>query len=244
MKNTNNHSTPLRTLGAALLLLAFQSAWAGIFSVTPVRVYMKPQDRAVAITLKNDGDTPVVLQADIYSWSQNANGKDKLDLTEDMLLSPPIIKLAPGAHQVVRLAMLTARDPNRQMTYRMILREVPEAVKSSKRIAVPIALALNLPIFITPPHASREVRCAVKSVEKHAVAVQCHNTGNAYAQLRSVILKRGDRVLAHFKGGVYILPGAARTVKLQDGTRPAPGKVTISLVFDDFQGQDSTSTLP
>lgn len=244
MNNANTLSISLRTLAAALLLLAVQSAWAGIFSVTPVRVYMKPHDRAVAITLKNDGDTPVVLQADIYSWSQDENGKDKLDLTEDMLLSPPIIKLAPGAHQVVRLAMLKARDPKRQMTYRMILHEVPEALKPSKRIAVPIALALNLPIFITPPHASRQVRCAVKDVEKHAVSVQCRNSGNAYAQLRSVTLKRGDHVLAHFKGGTYILPGAARTIKLQDDKRPAPGKVTISLVFDDFQGQDSTATLP
>src|SRR5258706_196827 len=42
---------------AALTALAFaNTAFAGLFSVTPVRVFMAPKDRATAITIVNEGD--------------------------------------------------------------------------------------------------------------------------------------------------------------------------------------------
>jgi len=116
------------------------SAAAANFSVTPVRIYMKTQDRAVAVTIQNEGGAPVVLQADLYVWSQKADGSDDMALTEDLILSPPIIKLAANAKQVVRLARLKPADASRQLTYRMILREVPEAGPQKDNIQVPIAL--------------------------------------------------------------------------------------------------------
>ena len=91
---------------AALLLVAMllaAPAWAGQFSVTPVRIFMATKDRAVAVTITNEGDEQLVMQADLYLWKQKPDGQDDLTLTEDMFLSPPIIKLAPRARQVVRL---------------------------------------------------------------------------------------------------------------------------------------------
>lgn len=62
---------------------------AGPFSVTPVRIYMAPKDKAVAVTITNEGDDELVMQADVYTWKQKPDGEDELVLTEDMLLSPP-----------------------------------------------------------------------------------------------------------------------------------------------------------
>ena len=45
--------------GSALGLLATSLAapvWAGQFSVTPVRIYVAPKDRAAAVTVTNEGD--------------------------------------------------------------------------------------------------------------------------------------------------------------------------------------------
>ena len=100
---------------------------AGAFSVSPVRLYFEPRDRAVAVTLENESDSSIALQADIHSWTQDETGVDKLELTEDMIVSPPSLRLAPHSKQVVRLAMLTQRDLSRQMIYRLVVREVPEA---------------------------------------------------------------------------------------------------------------------
>jgi fimbrial chaperone protein len=236
-------------LPAVLLFTAFSAAPrhadAGVFSVTPVRIYMQPRDRAVAITLTNEGDTDVALQADINVWTQKSDGSDELVLTEDLILSPPIIKLAPKARQVVRLALLKPADASRQLTYRMIVREVPEATAASNTsIDVPIALALSLPVFITPPVARRDVSCNASRAPAQALVATCANTGTAYAQIREVTFKRGDQLLARLEGGAYILPGASRPLTVNASQPVAPGPVQMTVTFDDGKSQSFEAVLP
>lgn len=222
-------------------------SWAGSFSVSPVRIYMKPRDRAVAITLTNEGDSAVALQADVFVWSQTPEGTDQLELSEDLILSPPIIKLEAGAKQVVRLALLRPADADQQLTYRLIVREVPEITHPKPEgMQLPIALALSMPVFITPPPARRDVDCQLVRAEAGTPAVSCHNSGTAYAQVREVRLHRNDQTLARFEGGAYVLPGARRTVVPQpagagvSGTEP----VTVEVQFDDGQTSRFTARLP
>ena len=230
---------------AAAAALTSLPADAGVFSVTPVRIYMTPRDRAVALTLTNEGDTEVALQADINTWTQKADGTDELALTEDMILSPPIIKLAPKARQVVRLALLKPADASRQLTYRLIVREVPEATATpSNAVEVPIALALSMPVFITPPPAKREIACVAERAANTVSAV-CNNTGTAYAQVREVTLKRADALLARFEGGEYVLPGARKAIALKAGAQPASaGPAQLTVLFDDGKNQVFDIALP
>jgi fimbrial chaperone protein len=227
----------LRALIPLVLLAAAQSALAAGFSVTPVRIYMKPQDRAVAVTISNEADTPVVLQADLYTWSQKADGTDDLVLTEDLILSPPIVKLGPKARQVVRLARLVPPDPARQATYRLIMREIPEALAPKDRIQVGIALALSMPVFITPPAAKREMSCSAAGAEAGTLHVACENRGSAYAQVREILVKQGNAVLGRFEGGAYILPGArkAMPVKLESGL--PQGALQLVVTYDDGRSE-------
>jgi len=244
MNTTSKHPCPAVTYALLLaLLMPWAAASAGVFSVTPVRLYMTPRDRAIAVTLTNEGDTAVVLQADINSWSQKPDGTDELVLTEDLILAPPIIKLAPKARQVVRLALLKPADASRQLTYRMIIREVPEALPSTG-IQVPIALALSMPVFITPPVAKRQMDCSTSPADATAVNLRCSNTGTAYAQIREAAIKRGEQTLARFEGGSYILPGASKSVSLKS-EKPVPaGQAQLVITFDDGQNLTTSITLP
>lgn len=221
--------------GAAVLLLAAaaHSAQAATFSVTPVRIYMKPQDRAVAVTITNESDEPVVLQADLFVWSQKADGTDELALTEDLILSPPIIKLKAKARQVVRLARLKPADASRQLTYRMILREIPEASAPKDKFRVQIALALSMPVFITPPPAKRDMACDASRAEGVSLNVNCTNKGSAYAQIREVLLKQGDKALGRFEGGAYILPGARKVLPIKAENAVPSGRLQLVVTYDD-----------
>jgi fimbrial chaperone protein len=250
MKTQNRPLSALaiRSCLSALVALTFGSAllpaWAATFSVTPVRIYMTPRDRAVAITLTNEGDTPVALQADINVWSQKPDGTDELVLTEDLILSPPIIKLAPKGRQVVRLALLKPADASRQLTYRLIVREVPEiTAPKSGVVEVPIILALSMPVFITPPIAKREMDCRATR-ESASVIVSCSNTGTAYAQIREISLKRGADALAKFEGGVYILPGASKSVGIKPEIAISAGALAMQVTFDDGKSQEFPVNLP
>jgi fimbrial chaperone protein len=219
-------------------------ALAGAFSVTPVRLYMSVRDRAVAVTVTNDADTEVVLQADVNTWRQTAEGEDKLELTEDLILSPPIIKLAPKARQVVRLARLAPPDLSRQVTYRLILREVPEALPSQQNVQISIALALSMPVFITPPKAVRAVSCGITGIEEKSVGVRCSNTGTAYAQVREIDILRNEKKIAAFSGGTYILPGASKTMAATAEAAVARGPVRVVVTFDDSKTQEFELSLP
>jgi fimbrial chaperone protein len=224
---------PATWAAAILLFVAAHSALAATFTVTPVRIYMKPQDRAVAVTITNESDAPVLLQADVYAWSQKADGTDETALTEDLVLSPPIIKLAAKGRQVVRLARLKPADASRQLTYRMILREVPEAAAPKDKIQVAIALALSMPVFITPAPAKRAVACEASRAEGETLNVACANKGSAYAQVREILVKQGERVLGRFDGGAYILPGARKVMSIKT-QNPQPGsRLQLVVTYDD-----------
>lgn len=226
-----------------LLAASCVSASAGMFSVTPVRLYMTQRDRAIAVTLSNEGDSAIVLQADINTWSQKPDGTDELVLTEDLILAPPIIKLAPKARQVVRLALLKPADASRQLTYRLFIREVPE-IQPSTSIEVPIALVLSLPVFITPPGAKRLMDCSADRTDAKTVAVRCGNQGTAYSQIREVSVVRGAQTLAKFEGGTYVLPGASKTVSLKAQQALPAGEAQLVITFDDGQSLTNSITLP
>jgi len=243
------NSAVRRASGAVLALMAViaaGTATAGMFSVTPVRIYMTARERAVAVTIVNDGDSEVVLQADLNSWTQAPDGTDQLAPTEDLILAPPIVKIPPKARQVVRLALLTPPDLSKQLTYRVVIREVPEATPQppAEGLRTPIALALSLPVFITPPGAKRQVDCIPVRIDAGKPALSCKNNGNAYAQLREAQLTRDDRPVARFEGGTYILPGATKVIALgADAALPA-GQARLSLVFDDGQGSSTAVAVP
>jgi fimbrial chaperone protein len=230
---------------AMLSLAAAVPAFAGVFSVVPVRIYMTPRDRAVAVTITNEGDTELVLQAEINEWKQAPDGADQQTPSEDLILSPPILKLAPKARQVVRLARIGAPDMSRQLTYRMLVREVPEAIApKDKTIQVPIALAMSMPVFITPPDTKREIACSATRTGQASMEVACRNTGTAYAQIREVLLRRGEQVEARIEGGIYILPGAKKTISLTGSRTLAPGPAELAATFDDGKTQVFAVELP
>jgi len=216
---------------------------AGVFTISPVRLHMGPRDRAVAVALGNDGDSPLVLQAELFLWRQDGTGADVLTPTDDLVLAPPIVKLDPGTRQVVRLAMVAPRDATRQLTYRLVMREVPEALPKAPGVSVPVALAMSLPVFVTPPAARRDLACTLQRDGAQLLA-QCENRGNAYAQVRELRVLRAGRSLAHFNGGAYVLPGSSRPIALQSGPDLAPGPAQLALLFDDGTRRTDDLALP
>ena len=210
-------------------------ASAGQFSVTPVHIHMTPADRAVAVTITNEGNEELVMQADLYLWKQKPDGQDDLTLTEDLFLSPPIIKLAPNARQVVRLARQSRARPSEQLTYRLIVREIPEARPSSGGLQLQIALAFSLPVFITPPGVRSKLECKVERAAPDTVKAVCENSGNAHARATSLQLNNSaGEVLAGDDVGAYILQGVTRSFELKrkDGKIPA-GIAVLGVSFAD-----------
>ena len=227
-----------KILSFVAFLLVSHVCVAGAFSVTPVRLFFEPKDKAVAITLMNEGDDEIVLQADVYQWAQDSLGRDRTEQTEDLIVSPPSLRLPPHSKQVVRLGLLVPRDKSRQMTYRLVVREIPEAEKrKDSLLQLPIALALNMPIFITPAGANRKLACGWETGILEKNGLYCVNTGTAYAQVRSAEIRRGGNLLGKTVEATYILAGVRRSLTLQELVNQSiePGIAELILVYDDLK---------
>jgi fimbrial chaperone protein len=233
----------LRIASVLASLLCFSllssTAWAGVFSVSPMRIHIDPKNRAVAVTVTNEGDEELVMQADLYLWKQKPGGEEDLSLTEDVFLSPPIFKVPPKSRQVVRLATLRQPPTTQQLSYRIILREIVEARPAKEGMQVQIALAFSIPIFMTPPAAKHQLACEVQRVTASSVKAVCENTGNAFVLPRQFLLTGAlGGTAAKLDSGGYILPGIKRSFEIKH-TAPIPaGKAKLTATLDDASTQN------
>src|SRR4051812_28136640 len=95
----------LATCRAAAILFFFRlaatSALAQGIGVSPTSVLLAPNQNAAALNITNHGDRKISFQIRGYSWRQSgADGEDVLDPTADLVSSPPIATIQPGATQV------------------------------------------------------------------------------------------------------------------------------------------------
>jgi len=228
--------------------LAGNGAVAGSFSVSPVRIFMEARERATGITIINEGDTDLVMQAELFEWKQKPDGTDQLLPTQDLVLAPPILKLGKGARQTVRLANLRPPVPGEQLTYRLIVREVPEALAPGQEgVKIQVALAFSLPVFITPPGAKRDLVCSATRSGPTTMRAICENHGHAYAQPASMTLTTpsGNTLLTSDIKGGYVLPSATRSFDLSaDGARIPGGPLKLQVTQDDGSKQVFDVRLP
>lgn len=224
-----------RPIAAAALMLCSFAASAATFSVSPVRIFMQARERATAVTVVNEGDTDMVMQAELFQWSQQPDGKDQLTPTDDLLLAPPILKLPARSRQVLRLANLKPVPPGEQLSYRMIVRELPEAADAKPGVQLQVSLALSLPIFITPPGAKSRLTCEAQRKSAEVISATCHNAGEAYALPVSFAVRSasGEVLLSQNVPGGYVLPGAQREFELKRSGAAIDGATRIAVTQDD-----------
>lgn len=194
-------------IAALLFLLAVPRTAAQSLSVLPVNIFVSPGRNATSMTITNSGENKTVVQIRPYEWNQK-DGTDQLADTNEVVLSPPLVTLAPGASQVVRL-ILRHPPKNQEVTYRILVDQIPppETVGT-----INFVLRLSIPIFAIPP-----VRCVAKvqfRVERDGdqLYVIAANTGTLHEAVRDLDLTtpEGRKLKIETTPLSYLLPGVTR----------------------------------
>jgi fimbrial chaperone protein len=215
-------------------------ALSGSFQASPTRLHMGLRERATSLHLANTGQETLVLHAEVMRWTQDSQGQDMLEPSNDLVLSPPVVTLAPGMQQVVRLARLTLPDAQQPPSYRLIVREMATASHTPPAASgqVPFLLAMSLPVFISPAQPMRRMNCTPEPPPAKLV-LGCTNEGNVFARVLRMVLGDPAQPTAQFSGATYVLPGARQRFVLQAETAGAPPAQSLTLWFDD----GSTATM-
>lgn len=209
----------MRRLMAALAGAAALGAQASSLQISPVTVELPPGQNASALTLRNPGKEPIYGQVRVFRWDQ-ALDDDRLEPSDDLVASPPLIRIEPQGEQLVRLVRRDGAPVAAEHSYRVLVDEVPN-LDAAPGNGVNIRLRYSVPVFIEPagqpgaPRLSWELRHDGAQWQ-----LRVSNAGARRAQLAAVQLTGADGVVQEINRGLlgYVLPGRTRqwTIALDD----------------------------
>ncbi len=223
--------TVVRPLLGLLLLLVPASATAASLAVAPTRIELREDARIGAVTVRNEGEQSVLVQAETFRWTASSP-KDVLEPTRDLLAVPPVFRIAPGSRQTVRVGLREGFPRDVERSYRLLLTEVAEARPGTDE-GVRFSLRLSLPVFARPAAARPELHWRARRSDR-VLHVEAENRGSAHVRLGVVRLIAGSgRVVTLKNTAGYLLPGERRAWRVRD---PGFAGGAVELVVETQQG--------
>ncbi len=188
--------------------LAEATSWA----IDPVRIELSPELQTAVINVKNGTDLPTSIQIQVVAWSQ-LNGKDIYTPTRELLVSPPIITIAPNGEQIIRTALRRQVDTTNELAYRINLLELPPQ-PTAGFMGLQVALRIGLPVFVKPQNAKMAPKMAwsVSLMPDNNLRLGLQNEGNAHVQVSdfALYIAGNDQPIAGESGSSYVLAGQTR----------------------------------
>ena len=135
-----------------------------------------------------------------------------------------------GGSQLVRMGLRRAPDPQRELTYRLFLQEVPPPPKPDFQ-GLQVALRIGVPVFVLPAVAAKPVlRWQAARTPEGALKLSLANSGNAHIQIVNFRLSLPDSAQPWVtqQAADYVLPGQSRDWIVPANPAPPPG-VTLHL---------------
>lgn len=193
----------------ATLLASASPAGAASLQVAPTSLTLQAQQNADGLWLSNSGDAPVQVQLRVFRWTQ-ANGKELLEPTRDLVISPPMQTLPAGERQLVRLVRTKPIPPASETSYRVIVDELPAPNKEQQGLQ--FVLRYSVPVFILPETTTPiapALRTRLVEGEDGLAAIEIENNGSEHAQIADLVFTEAsdkqDVVIPGLVG--YVLPG-------------------------------------
>lgn len=186
---------------AMVLLQPFAAVAEGL-RVAPVLLEVVAPAAAGKLMLRNEGGAVMTVQARVYRWVQR-NGRESLEPTRDVVVSPPMTRIAPGASQTIRVVRTGKGRIRGEEAYRVIVNEVPDR-RMARGGQVNFATELRLPVFFVGAGASApQLRWSIRGSGPGAKLV-ARNTGDLHLRIIDVTLGGAVRrpgLLGYVLGG-------------------------------------------
>lgn len=108
-----------------LSLIATQFIYAkSNFLIWPIYPVLESQDKAAPVWLENVGDEASMVQIRVFKWSK-VNNEDQYQEQQEIIASPPIVKVVAGDKQMIRLTKAMNVPDSKEYSYRIIIDELP-----------------------------------------------------------------------------------------------------------------------
>lgn len=197
---------------AALSIAIAPAGWAaGTFEIAPTTLNLSPGEAGLFYVSNNSADSATI-QIQPMDWTQDANA-DVLSPSEELLASPPLLRIPPGQRQIVRV-LAAPRDRAHESSYRLLVSELPNAARTAS--AVNVLLQFNIPVFAAAKWEKPEA--AWSAVARNGqLQLVLQNTGPVVVKLSGISVSRSRGDHSSLPGGLtYVLPGGRHDWRLPD----------------------------
>lgn len=233
------------TRGAFLLAAALttqQAMAAATILLWPIDPWLAADQQATELWIQNQGDSPTTMQVRIMRWHQE-NGHERYQAQQDVVASPPIIRIEKGSKQLIRLIKQASVPAGVEQGYRIIVDEIPQPNDpSSPQIGLKIQMRYSIPLFVygqgvaTYSEGANHALVNARDLSWRVIreggkpALEVRNRSDVHVRLSQVSLTQGGqkrRVADGLLG--YVLPGSSRSWPLPASlTDPTSISATIN----------------
>jgi fimbrial chaperone protein len=236
-------SLRILAVGTGLLLSALVLARPvhGQLQAGPTLLEIGPDATATRLVLSNATPRPVTAQVRVFAWIQ-PDGEDELVPSDDLAVSPPIVELAPGAEQIVRLVRLGPPAQGRDLTYRVVVDELPQT-EETDHSQINLRMRYVIPAFVRAAEAAApSLSCRIEAGGRQ---LTCENSGGRAAQLGASSLLDDHGEVSVLSAGLfgYVLPGSRRVWPLP-ADEPGPNGLQGPTLRLDTRLNGRPTTIP
>lgn len=182
------------------------------FTLSPTRVELDAKHRADIVTLFNNGDEPLRVQARSVLWRMTDDGRWDMTPSDDLIVTPELVEVAPGKSTQLRIGSM-ADIAATEVSYRLLLDELPNPaggnVVASRQVRV--LTQVSLPVFLD---ADGQVPTPVirgANIERGVLVIHLGNDGTRRMDPQAVTVAVTDhsgRTILHSTAMAnYVLPG-------------------------------------
>lgn len=188
--------------------------FANGLEISPILLKVSPTQPVTTLTLTDKSGEPVSYELQANRWTQK-NNKDILTPSSSILISPPLVTLAPNKPQVIRIApqdLMSGQKQtiNTEESYRIILKQLPSASKP-KGSGVEMLMDFSLPLFVAPKIPANKLVWNAKQESGNEMAMSATNEGNRHARVTELSFKEANGKTKTKNQLAYVLPGQTHT---------------------------------
>lgn len=190
--------------------MSITMAHSANFSFSPVTLEMNEKNNGTSLSIKSSSAEAINIQIRVFEWFQNKTNDD-LKITDDIVVSPPLLRLEPNQSYNFRLVKHNIAKFSGEKAYRIIIDEVPTPSDSRKKSpGIQVRLRTSIPLFISDENATTLLRWK-KDLTENGGTITISNIGTRHALITELslvdqITQREYKIKTDTLNG-YILPG-------------------------------------
>ncbi len=159
-----------------------------------MRLKIETPQRAQALQITNNGSEDLEAQVRIMRWTQ-VDGEDRLAPTDDVVVSPAILRVAPGKPQTVRVVRLQEGPVSNEASYRVLVDELPRKPSSNEPTGITVLVRYSIPLFVQA--ASTQSKGPARPANLDQVQTQVIPGANGHESWRPVMQLTGACASVH-----------------------------------------------